>query len=94
MFCVCACVCLCTQEFIRCECVSGPAADTGVFLSNSSPYFWGQSLSLNLELSRAGSVVWQEAPGLRPSLPREPWDHRCECGHSGFSDLHTSAAST
>lgn len=93
MFCVCACICLCTQVCIKvCMCVS-VSADTGVFLSNSSPYFLGQSLSLSLELSRAGSVIWQEAQDSAHLCFPSPGITGVS-GHSGFSDLHTSAAST
>lgn len=54
--------------------------------------FWDRVSHLSLEPSRAGSV-WQEArDSARLCLPSPGITG--VSGHSGFSDLHTSTAST
>lgn len=68
----------------------------GVF-SNSPPYFWGQSLSLNVtELSRS-IWLWPGSPGTAPTSASLPGSAGVSCS-SGFyaddgdvnSDVHAS----
>lgn len=72
MFSVGKCVCMihpCVHT-----CLQKPVAGS-ISFSCSPPYFLGQGLNLNLELTSSARLAGQLAPGIRLSLPPQSWDY-------------------
>lgn len=72
MFSVGECVCDTSMSHV-CTDVQKPMAGSSS-LSCSPPYFLGQGLKLNLELTSSATLAGQSAPGISLSLPAQSWD--------------------
>lgn len=64
---------VCVWHIRVCTDAQKPMAGS-ISLSCSPPYFLGQGLKLNLELTSSARLAGQSAPGISLSLPPQSWD--------------------